>query len=735
MTERAHFVLDPTEVYPQPEGWYVIDSEVRWLREARWQGGRFWIKGGFLCDWTLQWLKVWDMETAIDEIKVSPRERLCQLLSVQTVPAALTEPEILDLVTKISVFPDHERAARFLAQETQCESVWLGSPSLSHLAEWLMVEVAERYQFIEQIWQTRMIDASEDHLKGFYHVQDKLSLLRKWIGLENETSIGLGKFPLEIPAFLAKEFDDLWMERIIKSEGRVFDTLRPNEQPGMKRLGEVARKIFLDNPSWISRERLNALSGHLDESVWQELARRISPQEPEPLPRNASVAEALEWATAKYLPYRAWEVRYGHSRDKSIQLASSFEEWIISQYPLLKTDAVDASPLNYSVSSLVRNLSADAPVLWIVVDGLGWLDHLKLLTILSEKSSLKLIQALIPKISILPTKTEYAKWSLYAELLPASEHWKADAGAGFNFVSGAKRYTDGQLNTLNRDISSAQTRVYCWDTTKLDELYHDGPEWENLQAVGIPTVLEGIVKQIEYLVDRHPQSSSLKVLVCADHGQVIGSPRRGGEVTSEVNGRIGQGAINDNRFLNLSSGKFGIPHNIFVARGDAFYTTAKNGRGIAEATHGGLLPEEVVVGVSVLQKAIIRLPVIVTCMGEGTVSRPGTLRIKIRNPNPTPLQDVTIYLDQVDDMRVGQSMNIVVNANSDVQIDLHIERTPAPQLKADSQEPSNTIGLSGRITFRFSGVEPGEAEISSLDSVFKVNQIFQSGGIDIDEFL
>lgn len=735
MIEKSHFVLDPTEVYPAPEGWHVIDSEAQWLRDARWQGGRFWIKGKFLCEWTRQWLKVWEMEAAIDEIKISPRARLCQLLSIPTIPTALTETETLDLVTKLSSFPDHERAARFLAQETECESVWLDSPSLSHLAEWLMVEVPERYQFVEQVWQDRMSDESEDHLKSFYQVKDKRSLLRKWIGLENAASIGLGNFPTEIPAFLAKEFDDFWELRIIKSEGRVFDTLRQNEQHGMKRIVKVARKIFIENSRWISQERLNVLSGYLDESMWRELAGKIQPQEPEPLPPNATVAEALEWATAKYLPYRAWEVRYGQSRDRSIQLAGSFEEWIINQYPLLKTDSVDVSPLNYSVNSLVKNLSVDAPVLWVVVDGLGWLDHKKLLTILLEKTSLKLTQALIPKISILPTKTEYAKWSLYAELLPASEHWKADAGAGFNFVSWAKRYTDWQFNNLLDDIASERVKVCCWDSTKLDDLYHAGHKWDYMQTTGTPSVLREIAGQIEYLVDRHPKSSELKVVICTDHGQTLGGPQRGGVVTTEVNGRMGQGAISDDRFLNLSSGKFGIPHDIFVARGDAFYTTAKNGRGIAEATHGGLLPEEVVIGVSVLQKGVTRLPVIVTCVGEGMAGKPGTLKVKIRNPNPVPLHEVTIYLDQVNELRAGKSVNRVVKANSDEEIDLPVGQAPTPELKVDDQKPSNAIGLSGRITFRFSGVEPGEAEISDADSVFKVNQIFQSGGIDIDEFL
>src|SRR5262249_2804832 len=153
------------------------------------------------------------------------------------------------------------------------------------------------------------------------------------------------------------------------------------------------------------------------------------------------------------------------------------------------------------------------------------------------------------------------------------------------------------------------------------------------------------------------------------------------------------------------------------------------------ATHGGLLPEEVVIGVSVLQKAVTRLPIIVTCIGEGTAGKPGNLKIKNHKPNPAPVHEVTIYLHQKKGLRARKKEGKVIKANSHEEIELSIVRTPIPELKADTQGPGNMVNLSGRVVFRISGVEPAEATISKANSVFKVNQIFQSGGIDIDEFL
>jgi hypothetical protein len=44
-------------------------------------------------------------------------------------------------------------------------------------------------------------------------------------------------------------------------------------------------------------------------------------------------------------------------------------------------------------------------------------------------------------------------------------------------------------------------------------------------------------------------------------------------------------------------------------------------------SHGGLFPEEVVVGFSVLRKSIQRSPVIISCHGEGEAGKAGEIEI------------------------------------------------------------------------------------------------------------
>ena len=101
--------------------------------------------------------------------------------------------------------------------------------------------------------------------------------------------------------------------------------------------------------------------------------------QPEPLDLEASSKDAMQWVTDHYLPFRRWDaaINAAASRPRdSDRLADSFVTWILKHYPELR---FANSVLNYSVASLVQDLCQTSPVLWVVVDGLGWLDHQELL--------------------------------------------------------------------------------------------------------------------------------------------------------------------------------------------------------------------------------------------------------------------------------------------------------------------------------------------------------------------
>lgn len=267
--------------------------------------------------------------------------------------------------------------------------------------------------------------------------------------------------------------------------------------------------MLINHPVYITSAREKQLKGYIGYEQSQSLASRHRPPEPQPLPLDARPEDALRWATDAYLPLRQWETTTTNlPKEKQVcdRLAASFEDWMLEHYPNLTVDPVSSSWLNYNACYQVEELCTHGPVFWVVVDGLGWLDHQALLAMLTEKQELKLEQGQTPRFSILPTKTEYAKWSLYSQRRPSHDSWEPNAGKGFASANG-KRYTDNDETKvrLQRDIAAGELQLYCWDTDRFDSLFHKEVDWQNLYTVKRPRVLREIADDILRLVEFHPK--------------------------------------------------------------------------------------------------------------------------------------------------------------------------------------------------------------------------------------
>jgi serine/threonine protein kinase len=735
-------VLDPTGLYFPDAGCVEIRTEVEWMQSFFQTDAIYWVTGGGLqakrlCDWTREWLRVWNKSDAILEEKQDPRIQLQSLFDAVPIPAAWTDREILQLATAISAYPPENPIAHLLADLIEGDrEIWFKSPSINHLAQWLSVRVPDDYKPLERIWQNHTVkDASE--LADYYQTEDKLQLLRQWTGIvppSAKIKKILGRYPLPMPHFLASEFRSFWESQFVRDEGNAIDALIPNQQSGMEQIASIAYTILKSRPSWITRERKRKLSSYLNYEELSNLDNLQPPLLPDLLDLEASSKDAMKWVTDRYLPFRRWDAAINSSSDRPRQsdlLADSFVDWILKHYPELR---FTSSVLNYSVASLVQDLCQTSPVLWVVVDGLGWLDHQELLTYLTRNSSFSVETPLQPQIGILPTKTEYAKWSLYTQLPPSHSTWVPDAGKGFPMMATGKRYTDSHYKrgNLHRDLQNNAHQLYCWDTDKFDHLYHTERDWQNLYQVQRPHILEGIARDIEYSVRQHPHPEQLRIVIASDHGQMIGEVEHLTDCPEELDlkGRMAIGKTDDPRFVVLDAERYGLPHDISVVRSaaclNAFkYTEKKEIIG----SHGGLFPEEVVVGVSVLRQFTARLPVRVFCQGEGEARHSGELTLEINNLNTVPLTQLCLYVNELTELKTGYPLNIEIPAGQKVLTQVSLASYPELQPNHDG----NQLFLTGSLTFRFAGVEVGTASLSS-ESLLTVKQLFNSG-LDIDDFL
>ena len=145
--------------------------------------------------------------------------------------------------------------------------------------------------------------------------------------------------------------------------------------------------------------------------------------------------------------------------------------------------------------------------------------------------------------------------------------------------------------------------------------------------------------------------------------------------------------------------------------------------------HGGLLPEEVVVGVSVLRLGVKRKPVNVHCRGNGKAQHRSVLHVEIVNPNDSSISDGYLYIPEIPELQGGAPIRINVEPFGQGAIDVVIEKWP--ELPPGSK--SDLLKLSGGLRFEFGGLENAEATISE-NSFIQITQMFRSG-MDIDDFI
>jgi len=724
-TLNQRIVLDRTGLYPVELGFIPISTEVEWLQYFGVSNSLYWVTGDRLCEWALKWLDAWGSD-AIIEIKQSPRRSLESVFHPCPLPDGWTDRQLLTLEQRLSKFPRSNPIAYFLADISNSDSqIWIKSPSLENLAVWLTTQVPIEYHPLEQVWQQRQAEASI--LSDYYLKSDKQELLKRWIGIAQPQPLDLGDYPLPIPDTIAADFDRFWEMKIIHTNGTILDSLSP-DQFGIERISNKAHKLLCNRIELISKSRLAKLN--LNSQQRNELLAKLPPEIPVPLAINADYKTAFDWAVNFYLPFRKWETaikKLPLGQRQSDSLADSFEAWIFKYYPSLKVTPVAESQLNYSVAALVQSLYEKFPVLWIVVDGLGWLDHLELLQYLTDTKELTIETGISPRFSILPTKTEYAKWSLYAQLTANASDWNPNLDKVFTKMGAGERYTDSKRDTqLYPALKQGKHQLYCWDTEQLDELYHSGRNWESLYEVERPNILKNLAAQIKYSIKLHPTPELLKVVIASDHGQMMG------EVTQlesyppelEAKGRMAIGKTEDPRFIFLDKNRFGLPHDISVVK-STFYLGSfhKTISGEALGTHGGLFPEEVVVGVSVLSTVVTRSPVLVTCQGHGKASQSGEIEITIDNSNNSvPLTSLCLYINEIFLLQKGYSDLRSVPAHE--RVSYKIEITSFPELPPDFQ--GNTLNLTGELRFCFADTDKVKAVLDANSSI-AIQQMFSSG--------
>ncbi|MDK2409691.1 hypothetical protein QHH11_08200 [Aphanizomenon sp. PH219] len=155
-------ILDPTGLYQPLTDYIAITTEVEWLKYFTLEDENYWIKGKTLCNWTEEWLRVWNKSDLIIEKKQVPRPKLAAIFSHLSIPDDWDDQYILKLATQLDSYTSNHPLESLLADITNTEeSFWLiDNLSIEHLAKWLCLQIPQSYQIFEDVWKHKI---SQNH--------------------------------------------------------------------------------------------------------------------------------------------------------------------------------------------------------------------------------------------------------------------------------------------------------------------------------------------------------------------------------------------------------------------------------------------------------------------------------------------------------------------------------------------------------------------------------------------
>ncbi|GAB2851874.1 hypothetical protein [Hymenobacter ruber] len=514
------------------------------------------------------------------------------------------------------------------------------------------------------------------------------TILQVWLGFERPPLGGfnpnqtVGSFPLNIPpAYLVQartlheqQLTDLNQthlsaDELIKQLGVWWRERGSASLPlPLRELAALQYADFLlARPHLLRPEHLCDLLPLLG-STPQALALQsaLPPTEPTDLPITASPAAVLSWATTQYLPYRRWQSDFSTPpavpTARIATLAGQFEDWILTNYPALLVGS-NTGLLHIQQAEGLRFARTREVTLWVVPDGLGWLDAQALAEHLHTASAGRLD---VPKskacLGLLPTIT-----SLTKKPLLNSTTARGLSHARPNDIR-RERLIAGHLNPADHLRDAQPGDLFIWTPPDPDSAYHAQFDRSTIQQ-RVSQLLKVLAQQLSAAAQAVPITLPFRIVVSTDHGRQLGTSARTvavptgfeshGRAAYPTNGKSAPLPTDRSRpdLAWLEPEAFGLPHWAAAVRGeDSFRTNNTDSTGTLLFPHGGLWPEEVVVPWLVVERVAPALPLTARLTGHGLARRRGQATITLVNPTPQAYMLVSLDLNDSADFAATVSL-------------------------------------------------------------------------------
>ena len=708
--------IDRSGQNPPPPDYRVIEFDIDFIRFAE-SGGDLWISGENLSRWATDFYRARDIPYQTVD---SPRERLRRVVGHQV--DALDDDLVNKLLNAVNYVVEDKTLDDVISAYTK-RKIWLRPPTIKMLASWLIEKVEDSLKPIVESWSNQKAEACKDtyladcFLTEFDKRQD---LFWEWIeNVQSEIYSKFGAYPIALPARFADLYKERFSKELRRTKGEIIDH-RIFEGPNAVLDAEICYEYFRKHADYITPTRFSKIVGYLKEIQRSELKERVRVPSPGTVDCNASKKEVLNWVCESYLPFRRWETQFGNECDMqlAIKASKSFELWIRQHYPDFTNWERDKTPLNINFPSIIFDLSKNRRVFWIMVDGLSWLNYRKLVDKLASSEAEFGVESDKQSLSILPTITKYAKWSAVSGKFPDendTEYWNIKKAFNDTFPDGQYVSSD-DIGSLKSALADTNLSIIFWNYIGLDAGLHKQTDITGFMN-SAESALDYLAKTINGLVIDAPRNDNIAVLISSDHGQFLGPAEaldtNWEKQPNDVHGRIALGGqlktdIPSDCTLELDGIAFRTPKKdkITIALDNyhfgGSYRTDANGR--AWGVHGGLTPEECVIGQGVLTRNLKYKEIEAQIYGEGEVGKAGTMTLLIDNPNNFSLENIILYSDTIEGLADGQSVNEEVRGQEQRKLKIPIVSWP-------SSKEKDSLEFSGRLTFLYIDGRGGQSEV------------------------
>lgn len=710
---ELQIIFDESMENPPLDGYKIVETEIEFLQS---DGEKpLWVRGQ-VCNFARG---VYQARKVKFQELDSPRLRLRSLIGDV---ADRINSALLNLSSKILEREKPQDLAELLFYLTG-DDFWTSPASITHAARFLTIdfdnELIDLAESQKQIW---LAENRKSKLKQIYEVSfsEREEFLHYWL-FDERMRRDLGEFPLSLSEKRAESLYDEIGRQLRASEGAIISEF-PKRTPNKETYAKAAVGYFSQHTTRLSVSLLAEISPLLSSTERSKLEKLLPLAELAPLEVTADFQTALNWAAEKYLPFCADRAEHLNSAETD-DLAASFSEWILKNYPKLTNFDRDTSPINLRTFYTVKKLLEQGYwVLWAVVDGLNYINHQELLRILGEKSANLRVAENSPVFAVLPTITEKAKYGLTSGNFP-SENIKRDFDPKRNFFAkfpGGIYAGNSEEDKLLDGLKREKPTVCYWNYTEIDYCFHQR-KTVNFIENKINSLLYGLAENINQLVSMARDINRVAVMICSDHGQMTTQCRK---LDFDLDGRNAHGrtaldkpetifAANSD-FIKADNGEtvylnptsFRLSEPTTIALGSTYFVDLKaSEKHGAIGVHGGLFPEEAVVGLAVLMREPKHKKLSVTVMGAGEAGRNGNVVLSIDNPNQATVGRLLLTINNLKTGGQDVLFSAKIGAQDKADFEIEIEKFPEPTLGEEFQ-------ISGVLRYEFDDGAPQECEVT-----------------------